>query len=303
MQMSPSFRLVELARQAKRLPHGAAAILLAPAILVGGALVGLLSYYFLTLFIHPSGPAQSAWSYSLQLATSYLGILLVTGLWVWRYEQRPLWTLGFERQAALPRYLAGMLAGIGLVAIWVGGMWLSGGVSIQGGLTGQVTLAGMGVMLVGWIIQGGVEEIVFRGWLLNVLAARHNLKIAVVVSSVLFGLLHALNPGFTALALFNLCLFGLFAALWALREGSLWGICGLHAAWNWAEGNLFGLDVSGIETAGGMLINFDQAGPGWLNGGAFGPEGGLGMTILLLAGIAVLSFLLVKKSPGRALPG
>jgi len=53
----------------------------------------------------------------------------------------------------------------------------------------------------------------------------------------------------TPTALANLALYGLFAALYALREGGIWGISAQHTAWNWAQGNIFGLQVSGIGTS------------------------------------------------------
>jgi membrane protease YdiL (CAAX protease family) len=67
----------------------------------------------------------------------------------------------------------------------------------------------------------------------------------VIVSSLLFGLAHGLNPHVTALGVINLTLFGGFLALYALREGGLWGACAWHMAWNWTESDLFGLSGSG----------------------------------------------------------
>ena len=84
-----------------------------------------------------------------------------------------------------------------------------------------------------------------------------------------------------------------------VREGSLWGIGAQHAAWNWAQGNLFGFEVSGIAPAGGMLFNMMETGPDEITGGAFGPEGGLVITAVLLIGIAVLLGLR-RSTPGAA---
>ncbi|MGQ0604896.1 MAG: CPBP family glutamic-type intramembrane protease [Anaerolineales bacterium] len=62
--------------------------------------------------------------------------------------------------------------------------------------------------------------------------ARYRPWLGVLVSSALFGVLHLLNPNVGLLPFINLCLFGLFAALYALREGGLWGIAAQHAVWN-----------------------------------------------------------------------
>jgi membrane protease YdiL (CAAX protease family) len=346
-QKAQSFYLVDLARRARRLPHGVAAVvILTPAILFGGALVGqwLTSSFILPPLLGylesiPNVALRSGLENTIWLSMTYLGILATLWTWIRLYEKRQLWTLGLEwrrdagdetREAfgegmveenvvrsyhvpgapplwahAMRHYGIGFAVGALMMGVWTAGMWASRTLVIENsppGYQGRTALAGVGVALVGWLIQGGVEEILFRGWLMGVVAARHRVWIGVVGSSATFGLLHGLNPGFGLLPLFNLCLYGLFMALWALKEGSLWGICGLHSAWNWAQGNIFGLDVSGGQAGGGMLIDLGQRGPDWLTGGAFGPEGGLGVTLLLLVGIGVVCALLWGKSPGNAPP-
>jgi membrane protease YdiL (CAAX protease family) len=144
------------------------------------------------------------------------------------------------------------------------------------------------IALLGWAVQGPAEELVCRGWMLPVIAARYRLWTGVLVSAVFFAVLHAINPNLTPIAGLNLVLYGLFAALYVLREGSLWGISAQHAAWNFAQGNLFGFEVSGIAPAGGMLLNMMETGPDEVTGGAFGPEGGLAITAVLVIGIVVL---------------
>ena len=86
---------------------------------------------------------------------------------------------------------------------------------------------------------------------------------------------------------FNIVLFGLFISLYAVREGSLWGVCGWHAAWNWLLGLGFGLEVSGIRIDTVPLVADLTVAPGapwWLTGGAFGPEASVVTTAVLLAG-------------------
>ena len=94
--------------------------------------------------------------------------------------------------------------------------------------------------------------------------------------------------------------YGLFAALYALREGGIWGISAQHAVWNWAQANLYGFEVSGIGANGGSLFNLMETGPDPLTGGAFGPEGGLAVTLVLLLAIALL-VLQPRLTRGRAL--
>jgi membrane protease YdiL (CAAX protease family) len=141
---------------------------------------------------------------------------------------------------------------------------------------------GVAATLLFFLVQGPAEEVVFRGYLLPVLSARGTIVTGVVVSSILFGLLHSLNPNMGILPLVNITLAGVMFALYALVEEGLWGVFGLHSAWNWVQGNVLGLAVSG-STLGPSLIRLQEAGPDWLTGGAFGPEGSLFVTLLLTA--------------------
>jgi len=116
-----------------------------------------------------------------------------------------------------------------------------------------------------------------------------------VVSSLVFALLHSLNfiglamdPFYIGLALLNLFLFAVFTVLFALYEGGLWGVFAIHAVWNWAQGNVFGFEVSGGPAAGGTLFNLMEVGPDAITGGPFGPEGGLSVTVVLVAACAIV---------------
>jgi hypothetical protein len=148
--------------------------------------------------------------------------------------------------------------------------------------------------MLGFIIQGSSEELLFRGWLMQLIASRHGLWIAVVANSALFALAHAGNiepSNELYVGLANIVLFGLFISLYAIREGSLWGVCGWHAAWNWLLGLGFGLEVSGMKIDSLPLITDLTGAPGaawWLTGGAFGPEASLVTTAVLLTGTVLL---------------
>ncbi len=94
----------------------------------------------------------------------------------------------------------------------------------------------------------------------------------------------------------NLFLFGIFASVYAMNEGGLWGVFAIHSFWNWAQGNLLGLEVSGSLIGGTTLINLKENGSDLLTGGAFGPEGGLAITIVLVIGCAILFYYMSKES-------
>jgi membrane protease YdiL (CAAX protease family) len=100
--------------------------------------------------------------------------------------------------------------------------------------------------------------------------------------------LHYGNSGINLLGLLNLFLFGVFAALYFLRRGSIWGISAIHSMWNFAQGNVFGCAVSGNSGMDSIFSTTSQSANTIFNGGAFGPEGGLGVTIILSIGIIIL---------------
>ena len=95
-------------------------------------------------------------------------------------------------------------------------------------------------------VQASVEEILFRGWLLSVVARKFNLPAAVLLSSALFAFLH-FSPGQPVLVTLNVVLFALFACGWALRTGNVWGVMGWHTGWNWLLATGFELPVTGLD--------------------------------------------------------
>jgi len=292
--------LFHLARRAARLTHWLAVLPLGLAFIFVSSF-GVIPVVLAMLAVYgfengmPSMQGQPAlvsgfWM-SLQLIASFAGIFLFLWLWLKFYEKRPFHTLGFEKTGALLQYGRGLLLGALLFGGAVGLMALFGFVELAQSHPAQTGLAALGgVLLValGWVVQGAGEEVLTRGWMLPVLGVRTRPWIGIVVVSLFFSLLHGLNPNLIVLAMVNLALFGLFAAFYALREGSLWGICALHSVWNWIQGNVFGFEVSGTNAGGGTLFKFIETGPDWFTGGAFGPEGGLAVSLMLLLGIVVI---------------
>jgi uncharacterized protein len=152
--------------------------------------------------------------------------------------------------------------------------------------------------LVGWVLLGIYEELVFRGYQLTNMAEGLNFRrlgprgaivLAVVLSSSLFGGFHVWNPSASAISTVNLALWGglLLGSSYVL-SGRLALAMGLHIAWNFFEGNVFGFPVSGVETVGATFLSIEQSGPLLFTGGAFGPEAGV-----LTNAASVVGFLLI----------
>ncbi|SCN24440.1 CAAX amino terminal protease self-immunity [Clostridium sp. N3C] len=139
-----------------------------------------------------------------------------------------------------------------------------------------------------FIFVGINEEMFVRGYCMTVLKQTGKTSVVVVISSIIFSLMHALNPGMNALSYTNLFLFGLLMAYITIKSKNLWFAIGYHITWNYFEGNICGFLVSGQETS--SLFTLEKVNPNILNGGSFGPEGGLVVTFILL-----LSFLYMWK--------
>ena len=135
-------------------------------------------------------------------------------------------------------------------------------------------------------VSAANEELVFRGYPLQILMVGIGPWPAMVVMSALFGLGHYLNPSSTWLGTLNTFLAGILLSLAYVRTRSLWFPYGIHIGWNLAIGPIFGLPVSGIAMP--SVWNSEVGGADWVVGGAYGPEGGiLGTGVMIGAAIAV----------------
>jgi membrane protease YdiL (CAAX protease family) len=154
------------------------------------------------------------------------------------------------------------------------------------------TFAGIGetllVSAVIFIVAAAGEEVLFRGYPLQTFTRARLAWLGILLTSVPFAAVHLKNPHVVRGVTFaNTALAGVWLAAAYLRTRNLWFPLGIHWAWNWAMGSVFGLPVSGIsELSKSPLLRLQDTGPQWLTGGAYGPEGGAICTIALLISIA-----------------
>ncbi|MDR9416288.1 MAG: type II CAAX endopeptidase family protein [Gracilimonas sp.] len=152
--------------------------------------------------------------------------------------------------------------------------------------------------LVRMMSVGFYEELMARGYLIpNItegftfekISPNRAVVIAILISSAIFGVLHAGNPNATITAILNIFLAGVMLAVPFVITGRLALPIGLHFSWNFFQGGIFGFRVSGIEVRS-ALFQIQQGGPEWWTGGAFGPEAGvIGILgILLVLGLSLL---------------
>ncbi|WP_160672844.1 CPBP family intramembrane glutamic endopeptidase [Clostridium sp. C8-1-8] len=260
--------------------------------IIGGLAIGFAVHYLNLSFNQYRNFISS--SYSMLLTTS-ISIALCF-LWVYLYEKRKPVSLGFYKKNAAPNYIQGFLIGLLLMSIEAIILSITNNAYISKGDVSSYGLLSLIIVVISWIVQGASEEILIRGFALQAISARYNTIVGVLVSSIIFALLHMLNPGVSLLAIINLILFGILAALLALYTENLWASCALHSAWNFAEGNVYGFLVSGTNAYGGSFLYVQYKTNNLINGGLFGPEGGLADTLISAIAIIVLLLLISKKS-------
>lgn len=144
------------------------------------------------------------------------------------------------------------------------------------------------------------EELLFRGYFLQNLAAGTNLIWATVISSLAFGLIHILNPDGTIMGGILIVLITPQLIYAYVKTGQLWLPIGLHLGWNFFQASIFGFPASGQVSP--SLISQSPTGPEWLSGGKFGAEGSI-----LIIPVTILSYLLIHywvratRKPGQGL--
>ena len=262
---------------------------------IGSELVGPFSLVigFLVEFFSPGNGIASIqeffYHYLLYYELfSFVFILILFIFWVKVIEKNSLSTLGFVKKNWLKYLGLGILLSLlqmGVIALvyQVGGI----GTFELNELSLEPILFILGLFPF-WLLQGGTEEVATRGWLLTRIAARTNLPLAIAISSSLFGILHLGNAGVTFLSVLNIILDGVLAGLLFIYTDSIWLVVAQHGTWNYVQGNLLGFQVSGTG-ADASIFSFTMGdGPVWLTGGAFGAEGSIITTLVLLVSLVIV---------------
>ncbi len=215
-----------------------------------------------------------------------------------KFQKRSAFSLGFNSNGFAPEYLVGLLIGFVMISLPTLICYLTGCVVFLP--SDSISPLMIALFFVAFILQGMGEEALFRGYLLTSLARRNNIWIAIIVSSLMFAIFHGGNAEFSLIAFINIALFGIFASVFTLKRGNIWGISAIHSMWNFAQGNIFGFRVSGNPELDSLLTATNQGFGSILSGGNFGLEGGLGATVVLL--IAILCALLMPTKESELAP-
>lgn len=218
----------------------------------------------------------------LQVAVlSVVGLALYAGL-VRLAEAR--WPSELSLTQAAPELLTGLVVGTAMLSAVVAALLMFGLYDISGPRASSPwTMVNVG------IASGFFEELIFRAIVLRLLMRAFGIWPALGLSAALFGALHLANPNATPMAAIAIAVeAGLMLASFYLLTGRLWVSIGVHAAWNFTQGWIWGARVSGIEVKESLYLSAPRPGaPDWLSGGAFGPEASV-PAMVIGTGVAVV---------------
>ena len=145
------------------------------------------------------------------------------------------------------------------------------------------------------LISGALaEELMFRGYPFQRLVEGIGPAGAIVVFSVLFGVVHLSNPGASVWGLINTVAIGVLLSVTYLRTRALWLPWGIHFAWNTVLGLCLGLPVSGLRLFN-VVVHASATGPKWLTGGSYGIEASAPGALAVVMGLVIVSKLPLSR--------
>jgi uncharacterized protein len=196
-------------------------------------------------------------------------------------------------------FAIGLAIGTLMLCVALGGLYLLGVYQISGprhaSAWGTIAMA---------IESGFMEELLMRAIVLRLLMRAFGIWPALVLQAVLFGALHLANPNATPTAAIAIAVeAGLMLAGFYLLTGRLWMSIGVHAAWNFTQGWIWGASVSGIPVTQSLMVSKPKPGaPEFLSGGAFGPEASLPAMVVGTVVAVLVLWMAWKKGNFNARP-
>ena len=213
-----------------------------------------------------------------------IGIFLSAWI-VWHFRGVSLAGLGRSLAIRKKDLLSGISLAIVLYAVGFGVSLLAGAIEIAGVVFNPSSLL---ISFVFFLLVAITEEFALRGFVLErMLQGGVNKFWALFLSATLFSLVHIANPNFDFLSFINILLAGILLGSSYIYTRNLCFPIALHWFWNWIQGPVLGYEVSGNKFCDGLLtLHLPEA--NLINGGAFGFEGSILCTVLLVAGTAVI---------------
>ena len=220
---------------------------------------------------------------------SLLGTLLVIGVFMKFLDKEKFINLGFETKNRLNEFLIGII--IGAVIMSTGYLLLL----LLGEIYFQKTIIDFKEIILSiilFIVIAVSEEILMRGYVLRNLMISFNKYVALLISAIVFSLIHGFNPNIDLFSMTNIFLAGILLGLSYIHTQNLWFPIALHLSWNLFQ-TILGFNVSGQDSY--SLLEFSIKENSLLNGGEFGFEGSILSSIAMLITIIGIAFYYDRK--------
>ncbi|MBX7054757.1 MAG: CPBP family intramembrane metalloprotease [Pyrinomonadaceae bacterium] len=190
-------------------------------------------------------------------------------------------------------FISGNVLGFATLGLAVGIAMIFGGMKFE--LNGSGGWRALFVSLISSFLvfaaASAFEEALFRGYILQTFARSGLAPLAIGITSVFFGAVHAGNPNAGTISTINTVIAGIWFGVAYLKTRDLWFVWGLHLMWNFAQGSVFGIEVSGMHDLVTMpLMKEIDSGPLWLTGETYGIEGGIACTVALIVSGLVIHY-------------
>ncbi len=229
--------------------------------------------------------------------SSTVGMILTvisTGFIILKISKIKLKNLGLSFTGAFAKIIIGSICGLIAISLVALAINLLGGTSTTYNFNPKYLITILtGVVF--FAFQGTYEKLMYRGYLMPHLSKSIGIFWSILISSVLFTLLHALNPGMTVMPVVNLMLASVVFSLVYYKTGNLWLVGFAHAVWNFSQGFIYGSMVSGITLKGSVFKSLPTENTELISGGSFGFEGSIITSILGVVLIVVLILTIRKK--------
>lgn len=185
---------------------------------------------------------------------------------------------GVTSQFGIGALIASTMLGIGFLALWLFQLLRIDNIDWN-----PISLLGFFIF---FLIQSTYEEVVTRAYLIPTIERRYGVWPALILSSLLFTLLHGSNPNVNWVGLLNIFLAGMILGMLFIRFRTIWAPIGMHSFWNFLQGSVLGFEVSGMGVY--SLIDTTEVGNDLITGGAFGFEGSILSVVFLLIGCGLV---------------
>jgi len=251
--------------------------------LIGIAIVSSISEYSFEEYISDTDLLMENKMMLLMMVSQLFGTLFTVWLFQKFVNRESFTSIGLEFSGYKDDFVSGLLLGVGLIALGFGTLYIFNFLSVA---SIQFSLIDQLFYLSLFAVVSLNEEIAIRGYILQNLSSSFNKYIALVLSSLVFMIMHIGNPNMSAVPLFNLFLAGLLLGVYCIHKNNLWFPIGAHITWNYFQGPVLGFEVSGNDVDSIFIQSLN--GSELITGGEFGFEGSIILTVLMIIGIVYL---------------